>query len=105
MHQHLMDLASSHPTMFFLLLFGWDDILIAFALMVVSTVITSLSSKVPGQKDPSPALLQDFSIPQIAEGSPQIVVFGDVWLTQWQVLWYGNLKSEAISGGGGGGKK
>ena len=71
------------------------NIVIMFAMMIASAVITALLAKGP-PAPPSPALLSDFNIPQIAEGTPQAVVFGDVWLTSWMVLWYGDLRSEGI---------
>lgn len=81
-------------------------LIIMLALMILSAVITALTTKAPSRPDaPSPALLADFNLPQIAEGTPQVVVFGDVWLTDWQVLWYGDLRSDEIRKESGGGKK
>lgn len=80
------------------------NIIIMVALMVVSAVITALTAKAP-PPGPDPALLKDFNLPQVAEGTAQVVVFGDVWLTEWQVLWYGDLRSEGISPPGSGSKK
>ena len=82
--------------LFFILAFGWDDALIAFALLVVSAAITALTTKRPSIQNEKPATLDEFQIPQIKEGTPQAVVFGDVWLTGWQVLWYGNLQVDPI---------
>lgn len=82
------------------------NIIIALALLVLSAVITALTVKAPQTPAPAtPAALGEFNFPQIEEGTPQIVVFGDVWLTDWQVLWYGNLSSEEIRTETGGGKK
>ena len=84
-------------------------IVIALVLLIVSAVITTLISKNPssGGQPPDPATLKEFSFPQIAEGTPQTIVFGDKWLPDWQVLWYGNLQSVAIPApqSSGGGKK
>lgn len=86
---------------------GYTQVLIALALIVVSAVLTALTAKKPARPiDAAPAVLGDFNIPQIAEGTPQAVLFGDCWLESWQVLWYGNLRSEAITTDtSGGGKK
>lgn len=82
----------------------WNFI-IMLALMVVSAVITSLTAKNPTVNNAQPAQLSDFNVPQIAEGTAQAVVFGDVWLTDWMVLYYGNLRSEPIYAPKSGGKK
>lgn len=64
------------------------------ALFVASLVISSLLQPKPkGQK---PAAFEDFDFPTAEDGTPQIVVFGDVWLTDWTVIGVGNYRSEAI---------
>lgn len=80
------------------------NLIIALVLIVVSTAITLLTAKGPPPA-PDPATLKDFNFPRIEEGTPQAVVFGDVWLESWQVLWYGNLSTSPIAAPGGGGKK
>lgn len=69
------------------------------ALMVLSYAITALTAK-PPQNAP-PAQFGDFQFPQAPEGTPQIVVFGDVWITNWMVLWYGNYSNTPIKATGG----
>lgn len=71
----------------------------ALALMVVSYAITALTTK-PPQSDP-PAKFGDFNFPQPDEGTPQIVVFGDCWLSDWFVLWYGNYSTQPIQSSSG----
>lgn len=82
---------------------------IAFALvmLVSSYLITSLMMpKAESMNNKAPDTLDQFEFPQFEEGTPQQVVFGDVWLPDWQVLWYGDLQTEALkSSSGGGGKK
>lgn len=64
------------------------------ALFVASLVISALLQPKPkGQK---PAAFEDFDFPTAEDGTPQIVVFGDVWLTDWTVIGVGNYRSEAI---------
>ena len=73
-------------------LFAW-----ALVAVVASFIITSLTMKQQNQK---PASLEDFQVPQVDEGTPHAVVFGDVWLDGWQVLWYGNFRTTKITSGG-----
>ncbi len=68
----------------------------AFALLVASYAITQLTARKP--QAPKPATFDDFDFPQSAEGTPQPVVFGDVWLGAWLVLYYGNYGVEPIRG-------
>lgn len=75
-------------------LFAW-----ALVGLVVSYAITALTMKAPPQQ--GPASLEDFDIPQVDEGTPEAVVFGDVWLDGWQVLWFGNFRTTKIESGGG----
>lgn len=87
-------------------MFGIPFIYIALALMVVSTALQILLTKAPPKpEDAKASTLKDFEFPQIKEGTAQTVIFGDVWLTDWQVLWYGNLRAEPITKSSGGGKK
>ena len=69
------------------------------AMVVASTITTVATSAMSGGKPAKPASLEDFKVPQADEGTPQPVVFGDVWTDGWMVLWYGDLKSEPIKGG------
>ncbi len=71
---------------------------LAIGLLVVSYAVQALTMKHPKQRI---ATLDDFDIPQVEEGTPQAVVFGDVWLEGWQVLWYGNYRTTKIKAKGG----
>lgn len=73
-------------------LFAW-----ALVLLVASYAITMLTMKTQNQQA---AALEDFDIPQVDEGTPHAVVFGDVWLEGWQVLWYGNYRTTKIKSKG-----
>lgn len=70
---------------------------ISLILMVVSTVITAFLVKRPKIK---PAALEDIEFPQADDGTPQVEVFGDVWLSGPMVLWYGNFRTAKIKSGG-----
>jgi hypothetical protein len=69
-------------------------IVIALILLIASTLISSLL--VHKQKPPKPAMLSDFNIPQVEEGTPQCVLFGQCWNSGWQSLWYGDLTTKKI---------
>lgn len=75
------------------------NIFVAIALLIASYVITALTTK-PPQVNP-PALFSDFQFPQPDEGTPQSVIFGDVWITDWFVSWYGNYQTIPIKAKGG----
>ncbi|MFT0531598.1 hypothetical protein ACMHYJ_02015 [Castellaniella hirudinis] len=68
------------------------------AIMVASYLISTALA--PKPKAPPPAAFEDFDFPQYDETTPQLVVFGDVWLKDWQVLWYGNYRTSAIKNDG-----
>lgn len=69
-------------------------ILIGLLLMAASVLITSMM--VHKQKPPTPAGLEEFDIPQVEEGVPQGVLFGQGWTKGWQSLWYGDLDTVKI---------
>lgn len=66
---------------------------IAFAMLVVSYVITSMLMKRPKIK---PAALDDWDFPQSEDGTPQTVFFGDCWATGPMVVWYGSYRTIKI---------
>jgi hypothetical protein len=68
----------------------------AIALMIVSYAIQALTTKKPVVSDAKPATFEDFTFPQHEEGTAQPVIFGEVWIEDWMVLYYGNLSTEAI---------
>lgn len=71
----------------------------ALVMLIASYAITALTAK--RQPDQKPALITDFQFPQSAEGTPQSVIFGDCWSPDYQVLWYGNLRTTKIYASGG----
>lgn len=66
----------------------------AIGMLIASYAIQALLMPKPIR--PKPAALEDFDFPQIEEGTPQSVIFGDVWVKDWQVLWFGNLRTSAV---------
>lgn len=77
-----------------------DPFTFAFAMtMLVASY--AMMPKVQAAETPKPASLEDFDFPQIEEGTPQGVAFGDVWVTSWIILWYGNMRTSKIKSKGG----
>lgn len=72
-------------------------LIFAISTLVISYVIMPK----PKIEAPKPSSLGDFDFPQVEEGTPQCVVFGDVWVPDWHILWYGNLRTSAIKSDGG----
>lgn len=64
------------------------------AVLVVSIAISAVFR--PKQTSAKPSALEDFSFPQGAEGTPQIEVFGTVWVEDWMVLGVGNFRTSPI---------
>lgn len=76
--------------------FGLTALIIAFTLAVISYTISTAMIKAPA--DAKPASLEEFDFPQVEEDTPQPVIFGDVWMEGWNVLWYGNLRTTEVKG-------
>lgn len=81
------------------------NFLFSIGLLILSYTITALTAKTPQVQNAVPAVFSDFNFPQHDEGTPQTVIFGDVWIEDEMILYYGNLSSEAIRTKAGGGKK
>lgn len=64
------------------------------ALFVASLVISYVLQPKPIR--PKAAAFEDFDFPTVDEGTPQILVFGDVWLTDWTVIGIGNYRNSPI---------
>lgn len=67
---------------------------VTLLLFVASFVLQTLMVK---STRPDPATLSEFDFPQFDEGTPQAVIFGDVWSTGWFVAWFGNLRTVKIT--------
>lgn len=75
------------------------EIFAYLAILVISAVITQ--AMLPKPEQPKPAELSDFDAPTAEEGRPIPVVFGTVRVTGPNVLWYGDLYTQAITQRGG----
>lgn len=72
------------------------NLLWAIGLLIVSYALQALTAKPAGVSNAKPSTFQDFNFPQFEEGTPQCVIFGDCWTSDWMVLQTGNFKTEAI---------
>lgn len=78
------------------------DPVTAVYLLVAALVISyALAPKPPNAPPPA---LDDIEAPTAEEGRAIPVIFGDVWVDDPNVVWYGDLQTEPIYGGGGGKK-
>jgi hypothetical protein len=68
----------------------------AIGFLILSYAITALTTPKPQVTNATPSTLSDFTFPTHDEGTPEAVVFGDCWIEDWMVLYYGNLRSDAI---------
>lgn len=66
----------------------------ALAALVVSIIIQVALAPKPAQA--KPATFEDFDIPQVDEGTPQVVFFGECWTGDWQVLAYDNFRTKKV---------
>lgn len=67
---------------------------IQIALFVASLIISYALQPKPLQ--PKAATIDDFDLPTTEDGTPKIVIFGDVWLNSWCVIGLGNYRNQGI---------
>lgn len=72
---------------------------VQIAILVISAVV-SYSNR-PKAEKPKAASMEDIEVPQIDEGTPMAVTFGDCWASDWIVLGMGNFRTRAIRTKGG----
>nr|DAT28287.1 MAG TPA: hypothetical protein [Caudoviricetes sp.] len=81
----------------------WAAIGWAIVRMVVVMAISYLVSQATARKQSNNSLeavgAKDWNFPQVDEGTPQCVFFGDCWTEDWQVLAYGNYRTTEIKKG------
>jgi len=70
--------------------------------MVLSYAITVAT--LPKPVDAKAASEGDFKFPQTEEGTPQPVIFGDVWVSSWTILDILNFRTTGIERDSGGKK-
>lgn len=76
---------------------------VQLAILVVAAILSYALT--PKPQTPPPDTLSDVSVPTIEIGKPVSVAFGEVWIDDSNILWYGDLSSVGFSppGGKGGG--
>ena len=67
---------------------------VQLAIFVVSLIVSYATR--PKPQTPRAAAFEDFEFPQADEGTPQVFVFGDVWIEDWMVVGVGNFRTEPI---------
>lgn len=72
-----------------------DPLTWAAIAMLVASIAISVATANKAQA-PKVATMDDMNIPQVDEGTPQAVFFGDCWTADWMVLWTGNLRTTKI---------
>lgn len=69
------------------------------AILIVSIYLSVALQ--PKPQEPKPAAFADIEVPQVDEGTPEAVIFGDVWTGDWMVLATGNFRTTAIKASAG----
>lgn len=69
--------------------------------VLIITAILSYALRPKPQTQP-PDTLSDVSVPTIEIGKPVSVAFGEVWVDDSNILWYGDLSSQPIFAKSGG---
>jgi len=67
--------------------------------MIVSVIISAMLA--PKPPTPPPAGIGDFNVPTAEQNRTIPVIFGRVWITGPNVVWYGDLSNVAIKKKGG----
>ena len=75
--------------------FAWATVKF-IATMVASYLINQAFARKNNAHGPEAVCEKDWNFPQVAEGTPQCVFFGDCWTEDWQVLAYGNYRTTEI---------
>lgn len=68
---------------------------VQIALIIISIYMAYTMQ--PKTVPPVPAAFEDFEFPQVDEGTPECVFFGDCWTGDWIVLAVGDYKTTSIT--------
>lgn len=68
--------------------------LIYYIVMIIIAILSYVLR--PKPPTPKPATLEEFELPSPDEGTPQRVIFGERRKKEWEILWYGNLRTAKI---------
>jgi hypothetical protein len=72
---------------------------IELVIMIVAAIISYALTPKPTQ--PLADTLSDVQIPTVEIGKPVSVAFGEVWIDDANILWYGDLQNTPIYASGG----
>lgn len=75
------------------------NVWVQIAIMIISAILSYALAPKP-MEPPKPSL-EDFDFPTAEEGRPIPVVFGTVWISGPNILWYGDLDTQAVKSKGG----
>lgn len=75
---------------------GWQ----LFLYIVISLVINYALA--PKQKPQAPEAFKEIDFPQVEDGTPIPVIFGDVWTEDWTVLAVGDYRTTEMRKDAGG---
>lgn len=70
------------------------NIWVNLALLLVSYMLTAAMT--PKAPKPPVESFKDFDLPQTDDGTPQAVIFGDCWSSDWTVIGVGNYRTTEI---------
>jgi hypothetical protein len=68
----------------------WVNLIIGLVLSLVGLLLR------PKPEPPKPNTIGDFNIPITKEGSEIPIVYGTVWITSPQIVWYGDFRTEPV---------
>lgn len=78
---------------------AWGNFVVQIIIMIVAMIVVVALTPKPPQ--PKPAELSDFDAPTAMEGKPIAKIFGEAWVKDPNVIWYGDLFSQPIRKKGG----
>lgn len=73
----------------------WSQLIILVVSWIVSAALA------PKPERPKPAALEDLNVPTVDTARPVPVVFGTVWVSDPNIVWYGDLRTTPIKKKGG----
>ncbi|EGP02910.1 TPA: hypothetical protein ACY362_000959 [Pasteurella multocida] len=78
---------------------GWALVRAVAVLALNYFVTQALAPRQRSAQNIEAVSSEEWNFPQVDEGIPQCVFFGDCWTEDWQVLAYGNYRSSPIKKG------
>lgn len=63
----------------------------ALIMIAISLIITTSMAPKPAKREPEQ--FEDLDFPQTDDGTPQTVIFGDVWINDWTIVGIGNYRT------------